>query len=77
MFNRKIEAMNTENFVTIRTYHDHIIGDLMINALETAGIRVFKFEESHSMLPTENVEIKVHKEDVDMALEIIEEKEGL
>lgn len=69
--------MNTENFVTVRTYHDHIIGELMINALETAGIRVFKFEEAHSMLPTENVEIKVHEEDVDFALEIIEEREAL
>ena len=69
--------MNTENFVTVRTYHDHIVGELMISALENAGIRVFKFEESNSMLPPDNIEIKVHREDVELALEIIEEKEGI
>ncbi len=69
--------MNTENFVTVRTYHDRIVGELMIAALENAGIRVFKFEESNSVLPPDNIEIKVHEEDVDFALEIIEEKEGL
>ncbi|MBK7809578.1 MAG: hypothetical protein KA270_12775 [Saprospiraceae bacterium] len=69
--------MNTDNFVTIRTYHDHIVGELMISVLHNAGIRVFRFEEMHSMLPTENVEIKVHESDVDAALEIIEAQENI
>ncbi|MBL0102246.1 MAG: hypothetical protein IPP49_21225 [Saprospiraceae bacterium] len=62
---------------TIRTYHDHILGELMISALHSAGIQVFKFEESHSMLPTENIEIKVPVTEVDAALEIIEAQENL
>ncbi len=69
--------MNTDNFVTIRTYHDHIMGELMIAALHNAGLRVFRFDEGHSMLPTENLEIKVHSSDVEAALDIIEAHEGL
>ncbi len=69
--------MNTDKFVTIRTYHDHIIGELMIAALHSAGIETFRFDESHSMLPTENIEIKVMEADVDAALEIIEAQELL
>jgi len=69
--------MLTDTFVTIRNYHDHILGEIIIAALHDAGIQTFKFEESHSMLPTENIEIKVHERDVEAALEIIEKKELL
>lgn len=69
--------MNDENFVTIRSYHDHIIADIMLASLHSAGIETFVTDESQTMLPIENVEIKVKPADVDQALEIIEEQEAL
>ncbi|MFZ1749326.1 MAG: hypothetical protein WAU01_04010 [Saprospiraceae bacterium] len=69
--------METQDFITIRNYHDHIIGEIMLAALHNAGIKTFRFEESRSMLPTENIEIKVHQSDVEVALEIIEAQEQL
>lgn len=70
--------MNTENFVTIRTYHDHIIAEIMIAALNNAGIKVFGNEDSSIILPTDNIiEIKVHESDTESALEIIEAQEAL
>ncbi|MBK9736246.1 MAG: DUF2007 domain-containing protein [Saprospiraceae bacterium] len=68
--------MSQGNFVTIRSYHDHIIAEIIIAALHAAGIETFRLDESHTMLPTENVEIKVLESDVDAALEIIEKEEG-
>lgn len=68
--------MKTENFVTVGTYSDHLMAELIIAALENAGIKTYKFGEQHSMLPTEYVEIKVHESDVDKAKEIIEAQEA-
>ena len=74
----KYNKMNTENYVTVRTYHDHIIGEIMISALNNAGIQTFRFDEINNMIPTENlIEIKVHQSDVDAALEVIEAQESL
>jgi predicted Fe-Mo cluster-binding NifX family protein len=69
--------MNTENFVKIREYRDHIIGELMMSALKDAGIQAFKIDEMNTTLPIENeFMIMVHESDVEAALEIIEEREG-
>ena len=68
----KYISMQTENYVTIRTYHDHIMGEIMIAALSNAGIKIFIFDEINNVIPTEdNIEIKVHESDVEAALEII------
>ncbi|HLO55697.1 MAG TPA: DUF2007 domain-containing protein [Saprospiraceae bacterium] len=69
--------MNDENFVTIRSYKDPIIADIMVATLHNAGIETFTTNESQTLLPLENVEIKVKQSDVDQALEIIEEQEAL
>jgi hypothetical protein len=69
--------MNTENFVKIREYRDHIIGELMMSALKDAGIQAFKIDEMNTTLPIENeFMIMVHESDVEEALEIIEKREG-
>lgn len=69
--------MNTENFVKIREYRDHIIGELMMSALKDAGIQAFKIDEMNTTLPIENeFMIMVHESDVEAALEIIKEREG-
>ena len=74
----KYISMQTENYVTIRTYHDHIMGEIMIAALSNAGIKIFRFDEINNVIPTEdNIEIKVHESDVEAALEIIEAQEGI
>ena len=69
--------MNDENFVTIRSYKDPSIADIMVATLHNAGIETFTTNESQTLLPLENVEIKVKQSDVDQALEIIEEQEAL
>ncbi|HMR87058.1 MAG TPA: DUF2007 domain-containing protein [Saprospiraceae bacterium] len=69
--------MNDENFVTIRSYKDHIVADIMVATLHNAGIETFTTNESQTMLPLENVEIKVKQSDVEQALAIIEEQEGI
>ena len=43
--------MQTENYVTIRTYHDHIMGEIMIAALSNAGIKTFRFDEINNVIP--------------------------
>ncbi|MBK8052846.1 MAG: DUF2007 domain-containing protein [Saprospiraceae bacterium] len=67
--------MRTENYITIRTYHDRIVGELMVTALHEAGIQTFQFEGHRTILPNDIFEIKVHEDDVDDALAIIENKE--
>lgn len=69
------QKMRTENYITIRTYHDHILGELMVAALHEAGIQTFQIEGQRTMLPNENFELKVHEDDVEDALAIIESKE--
>ncbi|MBK8625694.1 MAG: DUF2007 domain-containing protein [Saprospiraceae bacterium] len=70
--------MNTDNYITVRTYHDNVLGELVLSALNNAGIKTFRFDETNSMIPTENMfEIKVHASDVEEAIEIIEAQEGL
>ena len=69
--------MSDVNFVTIRSYKDPIIADIMVATLHNAGIDTMVSNESQTMLPLENVEIKVKETDVDQALEIIEEQEAL
>jgi hypothetical protein len=69
--------MSNENFVTIRNYTDHIVAEIMISALHQAGIETFALSDSHSMFPSEKVEIKVKESDVDTALEVIELQESL
>ena len=69
--------MNTENFVTIRTYHDQIMGELVLAALENAGINTFPIKDLQNPIPTENhIAIQVHESDVDAALEIVEAHEN-
>ncbi len=68
--------MNPENFVKIREYRDHIIGELMMSALKEAGIQAFKLDEMNTTLPIENeFEIMVHVSDVEAALKVIQERE--
>jgi nitrogen regulatory protein PII-like uncharacterized protein len=67
--------MSTDKYITIRTYHDHILGELMVSALHEAGIQTFQFEGHRSILPDDIFEIKVHEDDVEDALDIIENKE--
>lgn len=70
--------MNTDNYITIRTYHDNVIGEIILSALNNAGIKSFRFDETNSMIPTQNsFEIKVHEKDVEAALEIIEAQEDI
>ncbi|MBC7884356.1 MAG: DUF2007 domain-containing protein [Saprospiraceae bacterium] len=69
--------MSLDNYVTIRTYHDHILADIIMAALHDAGIHIFRMDDSLTVLPHEMVEIKVHESDVEAALEIIEYQEGL
>jgi hypothetical protein len=70
--------MNTENFVTIRTYHDQIMGELVLAALENAGINTFPIKDLQNPIPTENhIAIQVHESDVDAALEIVEAHENV
>jgi len=68
---------SNENFVTIRSYHDHILADIVMAALHNAGIETFTLDENRGILPFENVDIKVHQNDVAAALEIIENQESL
>ncbi len=69
--------MNTENFVTVREYKDHIMGDLMMAALKEAGIQAFSITEVNTALPIENeFIIKVHESDLEAALEVIETAES-
>lgn len=68
--------MEADNYVTIRQYRDHILGEIVINALHSAGIQTFRLESSHSMFPSENLDIKVHKSQVEAAIEIIEATEN-
>lgn len=63
--------MSQENYITIRNYSDHIVADIARAALHTEGIETFAFVESHSMLPAENVEIKVKESEVQTALDIL------
>jgi hypothetical protein len=70
--------MNTENFVTIRTYHDQIMGDLILAALDNAGINTFPIKDFQNPIPTENhIAIQVHESDVEAALEIVEAHENM
>lgn len=70
--------MNTENFVTIRTYHDQIMGDLILAALDNAGINTFPIKDLQNPMPTENhIAIQVHESDVEAALEIVEAHENM
>ena len=70
--------MNTDNYITVRTYHDNVLGEIILASLNNAGIKTFRFDETKSMIPTENAfEITVHESDVNAALEIIEAQEGL
>ena len=46
--------MNTDNFITVRTYHDNVLGEIILSALNNAGIKTFRFDETHSMIATEN-----------------------
>jgi hypothetical protein len=70
--------MNTENFVTIRTYHDQIMGDLILAALDNAGINTFPIKDLQNPIPTENhIAIQVHESDVEAALEIVEAHENM
>lgn len=70
--------MNTDNYITVRTYHDNVLGEIIFAALNNAGIKTFRFDETNSMIPTENsFEIKVHESDVEAALEIISLEEAL
>ncbi len=68
--------MKDENFVTVRTYKDHIIADIMVATLHNAGIETFVTNESQTLLPLENVEIKVMESDAERAIEIIEQQEA-
>jgi hypothetical protein len=72
----KADVMADNNYITVRKYHDHIVADIIIAALHNAGIDTFSLRDSHSVLPSENVEIKVLASDVEYALEIIEREEG-
>jgi hypothetical protein len=70
-------VMNTENFVTIRTYHDQIMGELVLAALNQAGIETFPVKDLQNPIPTENhIAIHIHESDVEAALEIIEDQEN-
>ncbi len=70
--------MNTENFVTIRTYHDQIMGDLILAALDNAGINTFPIKDLQNPIPIENhIAIQVHESDVEAALEIVEAHENM
>ncbi|MCZ2101649.1 MAG: DUF2007 domain-containing protein [Chitinophagales bacterium] len=69
--------MITENFVTIREYKDHIMGEILMAALKEAGIQAFSITEMNTTLPIENeFIIKVHEADVEAALSVIEEHES-
>lgn len=69
--------MNTENFITLREYNDHIIGELMMVALREAGIQAFKIDEMNTTLPIENeFIIKVHESDFEAALKVVEGQES-
>lgn len=68
-----MNRMNTENFITVREYSDHIVGELAMVALRDAGIKAFKIDEMNTTLPIENeFIIKVHESDVEAALKVIE-----
>jgi hypothetical protein len=73
--NIKSKIMKSENFITVRTYQDAVVADLIVAALHNADIQVFRLDETHTRLPGDNVEIRVLEKDVDKALQIIEAQE--
>ena len=73
--NIKSKIMKSENFITVRTYQDAVVADLIVAALHNAGIQVFRLDETNTRLPGDNVEIRVLEKDVNKALQIIEAQE--
>jgi hypothetical protein len=68
--------MSHDQFITVRQFRDPILADLIITALNDAGINVLASGDAN-VLPTDVHTIKVREEDVDSALEIIERHENL
>ncbi len=73
--NIKSKIMKSENFITVRTYQDAVVADLIVAALHNADIQVFRLDETNTRLPGDNVEIRVLEKDVNKALQIIKAQE--
>lgn len=73
-----MEGLQEYQWVTIRTYTDRIYADLISTELNTHGVETFLGNTSNVLIiPGDRIELKVKESDVDYALEIIEEKEGI
>ncbi len=64
-----------DHFVTVRTYHDYITAQLILNALHDAGITTFPLNESSALPPTDEYHIMVPEHEVDNAIDVIEKNE--
>jgi hypothetical protein len=75
---KPMEAYHEYQWVTVRTYTDRIFADLIANELKTHGVETYLANTSNVLIiPGDRIELKVKESDVDFALEIIEEQEGL
>jgi len=73
-----MEELNEYQWITVRTYADPIMAELMVNEMHNCGIETLVEHNSNVLIvPGERIELKVKESDVDFALDIIEEKEGL
>ena len=64
-----------DHFVTVRTYHDYITAQLILNALHDAGITTFHSTKAVPLPPTDEYHIMVPEHEVDNAIDVIEKNE--
>lgn len=73
-----MEGQYEYQWITVRTYTDPIMAELMVSELHNCGVETHLSNNSNVLIvPGERLELKVKESDVDYAIEIIEEKEGL
>jgi hypothetical protein len=73
-----MEGVHEYQWITVRTYSDPIMAELMASELQNCGIEIYLANNSNVLIvPGDRLELKVKESDVDYAIEIIEEKEGL
>ncbi|MBK9256049.1 MAG: hypothetical protein IPM42_11210 [Saprospiraceae bacterium] len=73
-----MEELNEYSWVTVRTYSDPIIANLMASELHNRGVESHLEHDSNVLIiPGARIELKVKESDVDYSLEIIEAQEGL
>ena len=66
-----------DNFVNIRNYHDYITAQLIVKALNDAGITTYPINENNAIPGAETFHIMVPEHEVENALDVIERNEDI